>query len=152
MTMRKLSFAGMVLAGSLFASASLADGPISATFVNTIATNNCPAPQNGQLGYKCSFPKPGASTTLVLNAPATATLPDGRVVQLLLKEVAEAAPPQNPQRRFHVIASHRPPGGAAFIALADIWAKQGEPIHFRFPYNGAAPGDAMLVDITIAKP
>jgi hypothetical protein len=125
--------------------AASADAPVVATFVNTQATNNCPAPQNGQLGYKCSFPKPGATTTLTLNAPANTTLPDGRVVQLLLQNITEGNP-----RRFKIVASHRPPGGAAFIPLADISAKQGEPIHFRFPYGGA-PGDAMLVDITLAK-
>ncbi len=150
MTMRKLAFAGLVLAGTLSASASLADGPITASFANTLATNNCPAPQNGQLGYKCSFPKAPASAALALNVPSNTTLPDGRVVQLLLKEVQEPGP-GNPQRRFHVMAYHRPTGSATFLGLADIWAKQGDPIHFRFPYQGGAPGDAMLVDITISK-
>ena len=147
MTMRKLGLAGLVLAGSFFMTVpqASADAPVVATFVNTQATNNCPAPQNGQLGYKCSFPKPGASATLALNAPSQTTLPDGRIVQLLLQSVTEGSP-----RRFKLLASHRPPGGAAFIPLADINVKQGEAIHFRFPYGGA-PGDAMLVDITLSK-
>ena len=148
MIMRKLGLAGLVLASSFFAVVAAADGPVTATFVNTQATNNCPAPSNGQLGYKCSFPKQGASATLNKGVPSQTTLPDGRVVQLLLTDVIEGANGQ--PRRFKVSAAHRPPGSGAFIALADINVKQGEPIHLRFPYGGA-PGDAMLVDITLAK-
>lgn len=148
MIMRKLGLAGLVLASSFFAVVASADGPTTATFVNTQATNNCPAPSNGQLGYKCSFPKPGASAQLFKNAPSQTTLPDGRVVQLILTDIIEPANGQ--PRRFKVSASHKPPGGGGFIALAEINVKQGEPIHLRFPYGGA-PGDAMLVDITLAK-
>jgi len=146
--MRKLGLAGLVLASSFFAVGASADGPTTATFVNTQATNNCPAPSNGQLGYKCSFPKPGAVAQLVRGTPSATILPDGRVVQLVLQDVYE--PQGGNPRRFKVVAAHKPPGGGAFIPLADITVKQGEAIHFRFPYGGI-PGDAMLVDITLAK-
>jgi hypothetical protein len=147
--MRKLGFA-LVFASSFVAASASADGPTTATFVNTqVSSTNCPpgsAP--GQLGYKCSIPKAGASASLALRTPSNTTLPDGRIVQLVLQDIIE--PANGVPRRFRVVASHKPAGGAAFIALADITVKQGEAIHFRFPYGGI-PTDGLLVDITLAK-
>jgi hypothetical protein len=149
--MRKLAFAGLALAASYFsfAPAASADGAATATFAVTHATNSCTAPKAGpgQLGYACTYAEPGSKAALAPNQPSSTTLPDGRVVQLVLKEVIEPKKPGD-ARRFHVVASHKPSGAGSFIGLADITVKQGEAIHFRFPFHGA---DALLVDITLAK-
>src|SRR5262249_14948711 len=83
--MRKLPLA-LVFASSLVVATASADGPTTATFVNTqVSSTNCPpGSAAGQLGYKCSIPKPGASASLALRTPSNTTLPDGRIVQLVL--------------------------------------------------------------------
>jgi hypothetical protein len=74
-------------------------------------------------------------------APATSTLPNGRVLQITLREVLAA-------NRYRVATSINQPGGTTFLPLLEVTTPAGEPFFVAGQnYNGGM----LVIGITVLK-
>lgn len=145
--MRKLAFAGLVLALAWFADMGVASADPNAPVAHVTirkATSNCKDPGAGppppSSGFACTYALGTQNLNLALNKPVETTLPDGRQLQLVFTGFVEG--------RFKVNGLSKRAGGAQFLPFATISARPNEPFGVHFPYTGS-PNDALFVDISI---
>jgi hypothetical protein len=74
-------------------------------------------------------------------APATTTLPNGRVLQVSLREVLAAS-------RYRIAASINQPGGTTFMPLLEVTTPAGEPF---FVAGQSYQGGVLVIGITVLK-
>jgi hypothetical protein len=74
-------------------------------------------------------------------APATSSLPNGRVLQVTLRDVLAAS-------RYRIAASINQPGGTSWLPLIEVTTTAGEPF---FVAGQSYQGGMLVIGITVLK-
>jgi hypothetical protein len=110
------------------------------------ASNNADAgidPRIGKipnLGSYKSYQLLSQSNMTIKKAPTTTTLPNGRILQISLKDVKD--------KQYIIDTSINQPGGTAFLPLLEVRASVGVPV---FIAGQSYQGGMLIIAIKIAK-
>ena len=110
------------------------------------ASNNSDAgidPRIGKipnLGSYKSYQLLSQSNMTIKKAPTTTTLPNGRILQISLKDVKD--------KQYIIDTSINQPGGTAFLPLLEVRASVGVPV---FIAGQSYQGGMLIIAIKIAK-
>jgi hypothetical protein len=110
------------------------------------ATNNADAgidPRIGKipnLGSYKSYQLLSQSNMTIKKAPTTTTLPNGRILQISLKDVKD--------KQYIIDTSINQPGGTAFLPLLEVRASVGVPV---FIAGQSYQGGMLIIAIKITK-